>query len=70
MYVFDEASSFLDVRQRLAVTEVIRSLVTPELWAMSESGGVATKKCVLSLPLRPLRFIAARNSYATNHAWP
>lgn len=27
--MFDEASSFLDIRQRMTATEVIRSLATP-----------------------------------------
>eukprot|EP01052_Picozoa_sp_SAG31_P027428 SAG31_NODE_2568_length_5463_cov_3.107196_1_plen_710_part_00 len=38
VFMFDESTSFLDVRQRLAATEVIRSLVTPEGW-----GGDATR---------------------------
>ena len=32
VYMFDEATSFLDTKQRLAATEVIRGLVTPEGW--------------------------------------
>jgi len=31
VFMFDEASSFLDVKQRLTATECIRSLVTPEV---------------------------------------
>ena len=45
VYMFDEPTSFLDVKQRLAATEVIRSLVTPEAWCGDP--GVAASKYVL-----------------------
>ena len=32
VYMFDELSSFLDVKQRLSGTELIRSLLTPQWW--------------------------------------
>lgn len=32
VYIFDEATSFLDVKQRLQVTEAIRSLAEPSEW--------------------------------------
>lgn len=38
VFMFDEPSSFLDVKQRLAATEVVRGLLTPAYW-----GGSAEK---------------------------
>lgn len=34
-YMFDEPSSYLDVRQRLKAAEVIRSLLTPDCYVVA-----------------------------------
>ena len=39
-YMFDEASSFLDIKQRMTATEVIRALVFD---GAVQDGGVASK---------------------------
>ena len=37
VYMFDEATSFLDVKQRLQVTQAIRSICEPEQWEGGEA---------------------------------
>ena len=34
-YMFDEASSYLDIKQRLRAAEVIRSLLTPDCYVVA-----------------------------------
>ena len=52
LYLFDEPSSFLDVRQRLAASELIRSLVEPGTYrgdgvSESEAARIASSKYVV-----------------------
>ncbi len=37
IYMFDEPSSYLDVKQRLRATQVVRSLLRPNRWGASFS---------------------------------
>jgi ATP-binding cassette subfamily E protein 1 len=45
VFMYDETSSFLDVRQRLAATDVIRSLIDGSQWG--GDAGVADKKYIV-----------------------
>ena len=48
-YMFDEASSFLDIKQRMTATEVIRALVFD---GAVQDGGVASKYVLVVRALR------------------
>merc|ERR1719310_249228 len=43
VYIFDEASSFLDVKQRMTATEVIRALCVDKAAEASEDDAVSAK---------------------------
>merc|ERR1711985_153714 len=45
VYIFDEASSFLDVKQRVIAARAIRDILKPEGWGGDD--GVAASKYVL-----------------------
>ena len=45
VYFFDECSSFLDVKQRLVATDIIRSLIDPNEW--NETGKASTKYVIV-----------------------
>merc|ERR1711865_984713 len=47
VYIFDEASSFLDVKQRVVAAQVIRSLLKSEQWGGDT--GVAASKYVIAV---------------------
>lgn len=51
IYMFDEPSSYLDVKQRLKAAQVIRSLLRPNRLVPFSPSSICLKSCLLSQAL-------------------